>query len=109
MHARRRDVRRELQYDSSPPTKSSDVGTPAPNLLRNTTPSVIAALSEDLDRLEQAMTGLKPEYRQVILLTKIDGLSYGQAGEELERSPDAVRMLLSRAMSELAGEFERTP
>ena len=108
MHARKRDVRRELPYDNLSQVRSPDAATPAPNRLRTTTPSVIAALGEDLDRLEQAMTVLKPEYRQVIVLVKIDGLSYGRAGEELGRSPDAVRMLLSRAMSELASEFERT-
>lgn len=107
VHADKRDARREMRYDESPRTCSSDGDTPVPKLMRTTTPSVLAARSEDLDRLERAMTGLKPEYRQVIVLTKIDGLSYGQAGKELKRSPDAVRMLLSRAMSELACEFER--
>lgn len=108
MHAQKRDVRRELLYDYSSQKRSSDGGAPIPNLQRTTTPSVIAARHEDLDRLEQAMAGLKLEYQRVIVLTKIDGLSYRQASEELGRKPDAVRMLLARAMSELASEFERT-
>lgn len=108
MHAHKRDARREVRYDESSKMRSLYEFAPSPKLARTTTPSVIAARSEDLDRLERAMTSLKPEYRRVIVLTKIDGLSYKDAGEELRRSPDAVRMLLSRAMSELACEFERT-
>jgi RNA polymerase sigma-70 factor (ECF subfamily) len=108
IYADKRDARREVQYAGSSKTLSSDGIGPLPKAMQTTTPSVLVARSEDLDRLERAMTELKPEYRQVILLTKIDGLSYGQAGKELKRSPDAVRMLLSRAMSELATEFEHT-
>lgn len=108
MHAKKRDVRRELQYYESSQKHSSDIGTPAGEIMRTTTPSIIAVRNEDLDRLEQAMTGLKSEYKRVIVLIKIDGLSLSEASQHLGRKPDAVRMLLSRAMSELASEFERT-
>jgi RNA polymerase sigma factor (sigma-70 family) len=62
---------------------------------------------ENLDRLEKAMDGLKPEYREIIVLTKIEGLSYKEAGEKLGKNPDAVRMLLCRAMAALSKGFEK--
>ena len=60
---------------------------------------------EDLDKLENAIDELKPEYRKVIVLAKIDGLSYDQIGERLGKSADAVGHLLSRAMVALTDTF----
>jgi RNA polymerase sigma factor (sigma-70 family) len=62
---------------------------------------------EDLDKLTKAMDELKPDYRQAIILTKIDGLSYEEIGIRLDKSPDAVRMLATRAMVALAAAFRR--
>jgi RNA polymerase sigma-70 factor (ECF subfamily) len=60
---------------------------------------------EDLGKLEKAMDKLKPQYREAIVLTKIEGLSYEEIGRRLEMSPDAVRMLATRAMVALAAAF----
>jgi RNA polymerase sigma factor (sigma-70 family) len=49
---------------------------------------------------------LKPEYRKVIVLTKIEGLSYKEIANRLGKSSDAVRMLVSRAIAALSGAFE---
>ena len=62
---------------------------------------------EDLGRLEKAMNQLKPRYREAIILTKIEGLSYEEIGERLDMSADAVRMLATRAMVALAAAFRR--
>ena len=62
---------------------------------------------EDLDKLEKAIDELKPEYREVIVLTKIEGLSYKEIGKRLSKSPDAVRMLVPSAMAELTTVFMR--
>jgi RNA polymerase sigma factor (sigma-70 family) len=72
-----------------------------------TTPSVVFTRREELDRLERALDKLKGEHRQVILLAKIEGLSYQHIGRRLNRSPEAVGMLLSRAMLALIKAFER--
>jgi RNA polymerase sigma-70 factor (ECF subfamily) len=71
-----------------------------------TTPSAIVSKREDFDKLTKAIEALKPEYREVIVLTKIEGLSYGEIGDKLGKSADAVRMLFSRAMAALTGAFE---
>jgi RNA polymerase sigma factor (sigma-70 family) len=61
---------------------------------------------EDLDRLAKAIDALKPEYRKVIVQTKIEGLSYKEIGQQLGKSSEAVRKLVSRALEELIGIFE---
>jgi RNA polymerase sigma-70 factor (ECF subfamily) len=61
---------------------------------------------EDLDELAKAMDELKPEYREVIVLTKIEGLSYQEIAGRLGKSDEAVRKLVSRAMAMLTSVFE---
>jgi len=106
LHADKRDIRKEVQLDNYGSTTTSGiVGTPGP--IQATTPSVIMAKKEDLDKLEKAIDELKPEYRKVIVLAKIDGLSYKEIGERLGKSVDAVGMLLSRAIVALTIAFGR--
>lgn len=106
LHADKRDIRKEVRLDNyGPATTTGFVGTPQP--IQATTPSVIMSKKEDLDKLTKAMDELKPDYRQAIILTKIDGLSYEEIGIRLDKSPDAVRMLATRAMVALAAAFRR--
>jgi DNA-directed RNA polymerase specialized sigma24 family protein len=48
---------------------------------------------------------IKAEYREVITMTKLEGLSYQVIGEKLHKSPDAVRMLAVRGMAALTTAF----
>jgi len=106
LHADKRDIRKVVRFDDDrSATEGRDAEMPAP--VDHTTPSVIMSKRDDLARLEQAIDGLKPEYRKVIVLTKIDGLSYNEMGEKLGKSDDAVRKLVSRAMAELTLAFKR--
>ena len=102
LHADKRDVRKEIPLIQD----SNESFTAAFSPIDSTTPSLIVSRGEDLDKLEQAMSKLKEEYKHVIVLTKIEGLSMKEAGEKLGKSPDAVRMLLCRAMAALSGAFE---
>ena len=104
LHADKRDIRKEVRLNGYRPTTGDRfVGIPGP--IDTTTPSVIMSRKEDLDKLENAIDELKPEYRKVIVLAKIDGLSYNQIGERLGKSADAVGHLLSRAMVALTDTF----
>jgi len=106
LHADKRDIRKEVQLDNYGLTTTGGVvGTPGP--IQATTPSVIMSRKEDLDKLEKAIDDLKPEYKKVIVLAKIDGLSYKEIGERLGKSVDAVGMLLSRAIVALTIAFGR--
>ena len=105
LHAHKRDIRKEVAlggYEST--TGGSLFG--APGLLDTTTPSAIMSRREDLARLEKAIDALKPEYGEVIVLTKIEGLSCKEIADKLGKSSDAVRKLASRAMTALIGAYE---
>jgi len=104
LYADKRDIRKEVRLDNyGPTTRSGFVRTPGP--IEATTPSVIMSKKEDLDKLEKAIDELKPDYREVIVLSKIDGLSYKEIGDRLGKSIDSVGHLLSRAMMALTEAF----
>jgi len=105
LHADKRDIRKEVRLDNYGPTTAGRfVRTPGP--IDATTPSVIMSRKEELDKLEKAIDQLKPEYREVIVLTKIEGLSYKEISERLGKSNEAVRKLVSRAIVALTSVFE---
>ncbi len=104
LHADKRDIRKETPLNDHISTSRDDrakILEPA----RNTTPSMILSKREELDKLEKAIDKLKPEYREVIVLAKIDGLSYKEIGNRLGKSADAAGHLLLRAMVSLTDTF----
>ncbi len=105
LHTDKRDIRKEVQLNSYQPT-TGDSFVAALDPIDTTTPSAIMSKREDLARLAKAIETLKPEYRKVILLTKIERLSYKEIADSLGKSSDAVRMLVSRAIAALSGAFE---
>ncbi len=71
LYTDKRDIRKEVRLENYGPTTGSGfVGTPG--AIEATTPSVIMSKKEDLDKLEKAIDELKPDYRKVIVLSKID-------------------------------------
>jgi RNA polymerase sigma-70 factor (ECF subfamily) len=107
LYTDKRDIRKEVRrVDLSPTTGSGFVANAGP--IDATTPSVIMSRKEDLDKLEKAIDQLKPEHREVVVLTKIEGLSYKEIGKKLGKSADAVGMLLSRAIVALTMAYGRT-
>jgi len=105
IHAEKRDIRKELRIGGCGPTTGGRFfGAPGP--IDANTPSAIMSKREDLARLEEAIDKLRPEYRQVILLAKIEELSYSRIGDRLGKSAGAVKMLVSRAIVALASTFE---
>jgi len=104
-HAEKRDVRKEIPLGNGGPRNSSRLSE-IPGPIATTTPSVIFSKKEDLTRLEKAIDLLKPEYKEVIVLTKIEGLGYQEIADRVGKSSEAVRKLVSRAMTELINAFE---
>jgi len=104
LHADKRDIRKEVQLGPYGPTTSSEAIS-APEPIQATTPSVILSNKEDISKLEDAIDQLKPEYRDAIILAKLDGLSYKEMAERLGKSNEAARKLVSRAMAALTSVF----
>jgi RNA polymerase sigma-70 factor (ECF subfamily) len=105
LHTDKRDIRREIRLDDREHS-AGGVFVGATDPIKVTTPSVIMSRREDLDKLEKAIDKLKPEYREVIILAKIEELSYRQIGDMLGKSIGAVKMLVSRAIMALSIAFE---
>jgi RNA polymerase sigma-70 factor (ECF subfamily) len=99
--AQRRDAGRERPIEAARPSGSSVFG-PIHELARFTTPATQVARAEDLQRLEHAVDQLPEAQREALLLVRYEGLSFAEAGEQMQRKPDAVRMLVARAMVALA-------
>ena len=53
-----------------------------------------------------ALESLDEAHREVILLRKLQELSFREISERMGRSPDACRMLLARALTELTLRME---
>ena len=73
------------------------------------TPSRDAIAREELARAESALARLSEEQREVILLSRIIGLSHAEIAAKCGKSEVAVRSLLHRALARLALEMGEEP
>jgi len=97
--AEKRDVRREQRTEGAngPGKATSGQGTP----------SGVAMANEETLLLVRAINGLPEDYRTVLHLLYEQGLPLKDAGERMNRSPDAVRMLYGRALAALGASMRR--
>jgi RNA polymerase sigma-70 factor (ECF subfamily) len=65
-----------------------------------------ASTREELERVVTALRELPPDYREVILLARVDGLGHEEIAKRLGRTPLATRTLLSRALARLSTKLE---
>ena len=65
-------------------------------------PSSAVAAAEEIERVETALEALGEEQREVIVQAHLMGLSRAEIAERTGRSEGAVRVLLHRAMAQLA-------
>ena len=65
------------------------------------TPSTSAARRELLATLERCLDRLQPEYRDVLHLRFIDGLSLKETAEKLSRTEDSTQKLTARGLNAL--------
>jgi RNA polymerase sigma-70 factor (ECF subfamily) len=71
------------------------------------TPSRDAVAAEELERLETAFAELEPDYREVIVLARVVGLSHAEIAARMGRTESATWNLLSRALAKLSTKLER--
>ena len=106
-YTEKRDIRREIPFKKVE-NNTEEGSFIAAEPLETTTPSVLLFRKEQLDRLERAIDDLKPDYREVIYLSRIERLSNAEIAERLGKSKGAVAMLLSRALVALTAAYERS-
>jgi RNA polymerase sigma-70 factor (ECF subfamily) len=104
--AGKRDVQREVTPAQG--SKSSDPSQIEDLYKTLYTPSQEAIRNEDLERIEQAFDKLSEDQREVIVLSRLVGLSHREIAQEMNRSEVAVRSLLSRALATLADLVARS-
>lgn len=98
-HAERRDLRRERGDAAENHELAAAYG-------HVTTPSQHAIARELVERVEAALDRLEPAHRDVIVLSRIVGLSHKEIGAHLGKSAGAVRATLNRALARLAGSMQ---
>lgn len=62
---------------------------------------------EQLDLLQLAMSKLSPEKREVLVLSKYQGMRYQDIAEIMEITESAVKVRIFRALKELRAQFDK--
>ncbi len=101
-----RILRDQLGVAARDPRREHGIKTDLPLADRRSGPVTNADRKDRLELLEQAMTRLSEDHREVILLMKIEGMPAKDVGERMNRSENAVHLLLSRALKRLAEELK---
>lgn len=99
-----RAQRRHAKHERGEAPPGDDQRLPA--YLRITTPTQAADAHELAERIERAFDRMPEDYREVITLSRIVGLSRSEVAKAMERSEGAVSMLLSRALLELVAVLD---
>jgi len=98
-HRRRRDVAAAVPLDAG--------GIDIPASVRSALSA--AVLNEQAERLGAALETMEPDHREVIVLRKLEELSFKDVAARMGRSEDACRMLLARAMVALTLKLKAIP
>lgn len=100
--AQKRSVNREQQPDDV-----TDAPAGADRFAADiSTPSVKAQRMEEAEALHQALQRLPSDYRLVVQLVHLQGVSVADAARQLNRSPGATAKLLQRGIACLRKELE---
>jgi RNA polymerase sigma-70 factor (ECF subfamily) len=67
----------------------------------STTPSRVFARQETLDRILHTLDQLTPDYREVLILARFEGLSTAEVAARMDKSREQVALLLHRALKRL--------
>ena len=102
---RQRDVDREVSFEQALADSSRRLGDML--AASGSSPSQQAARHEQELILAEVLARLPDDYREVIILRNLEGLSHEDIAEHLGRTPGAVRMLWVRALARLRQELGR--
>jgi RNA polymerase sigma-70 factor (ECF subfamily) len=105
--AGRRDLRREVSFDEVS-TSLDRSAVRLGNVIAADVPSPSTPL-HDRERavaIADKLAQLKPDYRDVIVLRNLQGLSFDEVAQRMERKPGTVRMLWLRAIEKFRQLYE---
>jgi len=104
MTAAKRDISREVPIQ----TLLEESSRRLDDLLAasQTSPSQAAVNHEEQFRLASALEELPADYRDVLVLKHMEGLSFPEIAEQMDRNAGAVRMLWVRALARLKQSLE---
>ena len=95
------DAARELPADPAGDAGLADfyqtLSTPSRHLIQR----------EQVEHFERAMEALPAHYREVILLSRVVGMPIAEVAAALDRTEEATRSLMRRALAVLADALER--
>jgi len=74
---------------------------------RQASPSQAAANAELKELARGALARLSEDHREILRLTREEGMNFPEAGRRMGRSADAARKLYGRAAAQFAQVFER--
>ena len=97
--AARSQNRQKRAGEHVPFRSESNPGGPEP--VDSHTPSRVFRENESLGRFVETLARLPEDYRRVILLAKVEGLSTSDVAERMGKSNQAVSLLLHRAIQRL--------
>jgi RNA polymerase sigma-70 factor (ECF subfamily) len=105
----RRTAKRRLDREIRLPAGSESRAGESQFAADTPTPSAQVGAGEDTAALQAALGRLPADYREVITLRHIEGLSFDQIAERMGRSSAALRKLWSRAVERMQAEMEPPP
>ena len=101
-----RILRDQLGVAARDPRREFGIKTDLPLADKRSGPVTHADRKDRLELLELAMQRLSCDHREVVLQMKIEGMSAREVGDKMERTENAVHLLLSRALKRLAEELK---
>jgi RNA polymerase sigma factor (sigma-70 family) len=100
------NLRDQVGVAARDPRRERAMKTDFPVADHRTGPATMADRKDRLALLEQALTKLSDDHREVVLLSKIEGLPAKEIAARMGRSENAVHLLLSRAIKRLGQELQ---
>jgi RNA polymerase sigma-70 factor, ECF subfamily len=107
VRAKMRDVRREISVEQASAALDRSVCNFAQVLAdRGPSPSAPMQQRERAIAFADQLAKLRPQYRDVIVLRNLQGLSFEEVADRMNRKPSTVRMLWLRAIEKLKQVYE---
>ncbi len=107
LRAQKRDARREVSLEAV--LSAADLSSArleSALCLRSDSPSAQAQRREQAAVLADQLALLPPDYREVLVLRNLEGLSFDEVARRMARSPGAARVLWVRALARLQQQLQ---